>query len=179
METERLIFRERTKQVQKELLNLPIKEQVKFLGLESVEQLHAELIRSNKRLNNLEMKWLKWELIEKDSQKIIGSCGFHNWYEEHERAEVGYFLNVNFQGRGFMSEALKCVINYGFKIMKLNRIEAFISPSNLPSIKIIENLGFTREGILKEHYKMKNEILDSVVYSLLKSKWKPLPNGLG
>lgn len=78
-----------------------------------------------------------------------------------------------------MSEALKCVINYGFKIMKLNRIEAFISPSNLPSIKIIENLGFTREGILKEHYKMKNEILDSVVYSLLKSKWKPLPNGLG
>ncbi len=146
------------------------------MGLESVEQLNAELIRSNKRLGNLEMKFVKWELIEKASQKVIGSCGFHNWYEEHERAEIGYFLNVNFQGRGFMSEALKSVIEHGFKIMKLNRMEAFISPSNLPSIKIIESLGFTREGILKEHYKWNNEILDSVVYSLLKSQLKPFPN---
>ncbi|PTX15076.1 ribosomal-protein-alanine N-acetyltransferase [Pontibacter mucosus] len=170
MKTERLILRERTKQVQKDLLRLPVKEQLGFLGLDTEEQLNAELIRSNKRLGNLEMKWLKWELIEKESQKVIGSCGFHNWYEEHERAELGYSLHENFRGRGFMHEALTCVIEHGFKVMKLNRIEAFVGPSNLPSIRVIEKLGFTREGLLKEHYKINDHIYDSIVYSLLRSK---------
>ena len=137
METERLYLRDRTKQFHNELLHLSVTEQLSLLGLESIEQLDAELTRSQKRFGNLEMKWQKWELIEKKSQNVIGSCGFHNWYEEHQRAEIGYFLNGNYRGKGFMSEALTSVLEHGYRVMKLNRIEAFISPSNLGSIKII------------------------------------------
>lgn len=107
METERLLFRERTKQVQQKLLNLSVEEQISFLGLESEEQLQVELARSNKRMDNLEMKWLKWELIEKSSQRVISGCDFHNWYEEHERAEIGYFLNGNFRSKGLLNMDLE------------------------------------------------------------------------
>ena len=172
METARLYLRLRTKQIQEDLMHLTTQEQLSFLGLASVEELTSEIIRSQKRFGNLEMKSLKWELIEKNDQKVIGSCGFHNWYEEHNRAEIGYALNHRYQGKGFMMEGLTRVIDYGFHEMKLNRIEAFISPSNLKSISVINALGFTKEGVLREHYKNKDKIDDSLVYSLLKSDRK-------
>jgi [ribosomal protein S5]-alanine N-acetyltransferase len=172
METDRLYLRERTKQMLDELLKLPTNDQLRFLGLESTEQLKSEIVRSQTRFENREMKCIKWDLIEKGSQRVIGNCGFHNWYVEHERAEIGYLLYESFRGKGFMLEAIKSIVEYGFNKMGLNRIEAFISPHNLPSKKIIEKAGFTQEGVLREHYKWENKIYDSVVFSLLKSEYK-------
>jgi [ribosomal protein S5]-alanine N-acetyltransferase len=71
-----------------------------------------------------------------------------------------------------MLEAITSIVDYGFHKMELNRIEAFISPDNLPSKKLIAKAGFTQEGVLREHYKWENKIYDSVVFSLLKSEYK-------
>ena len=67
-----------------------------------------------------------------------------------------------------MVEALNQVVDFGFNILKLNRIEAFISPDNQPSLSIITKLGFKQEGVLRSHYKSQDVIYDSVVYSILR-----------
>jgi len=86
---------------------------------------------------------------------VIGSCGFHNWIKNHERSEIGYEIHKQYQNQGYMSEAIKKVINYGFQEMNLNRIEALIDPMNENSIRIVTKNGFKQEGILRGHYKNK------------------------
>lgn len=81
-------------------------------------------------------------------------------------------LHAQHQGKGYMQEALACIIQYGFERMLLNRIEAFISSDNLPSIRSVERQGFVKEGVLREHYKHQGKLYDSVVYSILREEYK-------
>ena len=70
-----------------------------------------------------------------------------------------------------MSEAILRIIDYGFSQMNLHRIEAFIGPANIASQKLVEKLGFQKEGVLREHYRKQGVIEDSIVYSLLKKEY--------
>jgi ribosomal-protein-alanine N-acetyltransferase len=171
METDRLYLREQVTELLKKVLKQSIPEQMIFFGLEDGKQLKQELAKIENKLSRQSADWRKWDLIEKATGTVIGNCGFHNWLPDHERAELGYYLHENYRNHGFMFEALNSIIKIGFDEMNLNRIEAFISPTNLPSVKLITKLGFTQEGRLREHYKHENRIHDSVVYSLLKSEY--------
>lgn len=109
-----------------------------------------------------------------ENEKNIGWCGIHTWYTDHARAEIGHVMsNETSKGKGIMSLALKAVIDYGFNTINLHRIEAFVAPNNLPSLKLMEKYNFTKEGHLREHYFKNNKMEDSVVFSLLKSEYKP------
>jgi ribosomal-protein-alanine N-acetyltransferase len=104
-------------------------------------------------------------LIDKENNKIIGTCGYHNWYKEHNRAELGYTItNEVYKGLGVMSEAMKVVLEHGFVKMKLHRIEALVGTQNVASIKLLEKFGFTKEGVLKEHHLINDVYEDSIVY---------------
>lgn len=70
-----------------------------------------------------------------------------------------------------MSEAVKAIIHHGFTKMNLNRIEALVSPKNNPSFKLIANLGFSQESVLKEHYNVDGVLEDSFLFALLKSEY--------
>ena len=109
----------------------------------------------------------------KKSGNNIGWCGYHLWYTEHQRAEIGYVMeDNNFRGKGLMTEAMRLIISYGFKEMNLNRIEALIEPNNTPSLKLAENFQFVKEGHMRDHY-IKNGIAeDSLIYALLKKDYK-------
>jgi [ribosomal protein S5]-alanine N-acetyltransferase len=152
------------------LLEQSTSEQQAFLGIEDIEQLQLELTKMKTRLDNAIPDWKKWDIIELNTKKVIGGCGFHKWYIEHERAELGYHLYEAYRGNGYMLEALQPVIKHGFTEMKLNRIEAFTSPDNEPSKTTLKKLGFKQEGILREHFKSGNQIHDSMVFGLLKSE---------
>ena len=92
---------------------------------------------------------------------------------DHERAEIGYGLfGDEYKRQGLMSEAILPIIEYGFIEMKLNRIEAFIGPENIASIKLINKLNFVKEGQLREHYCENNRVEDSIVYSLLRKEYE-------
>jgi ribosomal-protein-alanine N-acetyltransferase len=171
METKRLYLREERMEMLGEVLNLGIEAQLAFFGLQDIGRLEKELAKIQERFEKRITDRKKWYLVEKITNRVIGACGFHNWLPHHERAELGYSLYEGFHGMGFMSEALECVIAYGFHEMGLNRIEAFISPDNGPSKKLIWKLGFTLEGLLREHYRHEDKIYDSEVYSLLKSEY--------
>ena len=171
--TERLILRAISQEVADYIFDeLSDNEQINFLGLDSKQSLLEEQKKYRNGLSTHNKKFLYFQLIDKPSLKIIGWCGFHTWYTDHNRAEFGYGLNYDkYKGIGLMSEAIIPIIEYGFKEMKLNRIEAFIGPNNIASLKIIGKFGFTKEGLLRQHYSHNNKIEDSVVYALLKSEY--------
>jgi [ribosomal protein S5]-alanine N-acetyltransferase len=111
--------------------------------------------------------------VEKQSNTIIGNCGFHTWNPQHHRAEIGYAMNSDeFKNKGFMKETLEKIIEFGFQDMDLNRIEALISENNIPSRKLLDYFGFTKEGVMRGHYLVGEVFEDSVSYSLLKSEYK-------
>jgi len=73
---------------------------------------------------------------------------------------------------GIMSEALVSIINYGFHTMNLERIEAVVSPNNMPSIKLLKRMKFKEEGYLKHHYFYNNKMEDSIIFALFKSEYE-------
>lgn len=153
--------------------DLSEQKQLEFLGLNSAAELEAEKNKYEEGLSTYNKRFLYFQLLEQKSRKIIGWCGYHIWYLDHERAEIGYGLfEADYKRKGLMSEAIVPIIEYGFKRMKLNRIEAFIDPKNQASIKLINKLNFIKEGQLREHYRENNKIEDSLVYSLLRKEYE-------
>ncbi len=171
METSRLILHHRTRAELENVLHQSQKVQMSYLGLEDAATLPTELERIEKTLHKRGIEWRMWGIIEKESQKVIGDAGFHNWVVEHDRSEVGYRLFETYRNKGYMTEAMQKIIKFGFQELKLNRIEACISPDNWPSRRLAEKLNFTQEGILREHYRTPEKIYDSVIYSILRSEF--------
>ena len=91
--------------------------------------------------------------IDKKSQ-VIGSIGLSQVIPGH-KAEMGYWLSRDFWNQGIMSKAIQLVLNFGFKELKLQRIEAKVFASNLVSKHILEKNGFLCEGLLRKEV-MKN-----------------------
>lgn len=129
LETERLLIRIETaaeyKQMFETLDDKPLQE---YFGLNN-EELEVQKTKVVGGMTTYRMSFRMFHLIEKNSNKIIGDFAFHNWFPMHSRAEVGYGLrHEEYKNKGFMKEALPVIFNYGFKEMKLNRMEAIIGP---------------------------------------------------
>lgn len=171
--TERLQLRKVTPEVLNFVFTaLSNHEQMAFFGFQSPEELEIENKKFLKGICTHNKSFCYFQLIDRELQNIIGWCGFHTWYLDHFRAEIGYGLSSDeFKNNGIMSEAMKEIIRFGFSEMKLNRIEAFISPQNIPSIKLARRFGFKSEGCLKNHYLSKGVFEDSEVFGLLKSEY--------
>ncbi len=81
-------------------------------------------------------KSISWGITTKESNILIGSICLWNFSEDKKTAEVGYDLDPEFQGKGIMSEALKAVLNFGFKRRGFDTIEAHTDYRNNPSEKL-------------------------------------------
>ena len=116
-----------------------------------------------------------------DDGLLIGQCTLFKLSDTCRRAEIGYGLASRAWGKGYMIEALRALIHYGFVLMNLNRIEADIDPLNTASAKILERLGFQREGLLRERWIVDGTVSDSEMYGLLRKEWQTrneMPTGV-
>lgn len=95
-------------------------------------------------------EWISWAIVPKDGGPLVGTICIWNISKEQSKAEVGYELMPTYQGRGIMREALAEVVKYGFETMGLRTVEAYTSPNNAKSIRLLERAGFTRKADLKE-----------------------------
>ena len=98
---------------------------------------------------------------------VLGAATLFAFVAQSCRAEVGYILSRPAWGRGLMQEALGALLHYGFGELGLRRIEADIDPRNARSARILERLGFIREGHLRERWVVGGEISDTALYGLL------------
>jgi [ribosomal protein S5]-alanine N-acetyltransferase len=83
-----------------------------------------------------------WAISLKNEPELIGTICLWNFSADNKVAELGYEMNPLFHKRGLMTEAINCVIDYGFKSLKLNAIEAFTNKNNLRSIRLLQRIGF-------------------------------------
>ena len=114
----------------------------------------------------------RWGLIRKSDQQLIGTCGYHKWEKRYCRAEIGYDLGVNFWGHGYMAEALRIVFHHGFACMNLNRIEALVYVGNDRSLRLLRQLGFKQEGVLRDYFYLAGKFYDHALLSLLRREWQ-------
>ncbi len=174
LETERLRLQRVDPRIFNELFsNYKQDEIISFFGFTNEQEYLKEKERFESGATMYNKSFLYFLIQEKESGITIGSCGFHTWYLSHNRAEIGYAIShEEMKRKGFMTEAIRRVIEYGFDEMHLNRIEAFIGPFNEPSIKLLERLGFTREGLLRQHYTKNGKAEDSLVFGLLRNDFQ-------
>src|SRR5229473_2838032 len=111
-------------------------EAMQFYGHEphrSVDETHALIEQIQARYGRREA--IRWGITLKGEDRVIGSCGFHDFDAGFHRAATGYELNRAFWNQGLMTEALSAILAYGFTDLDLHRIEASIDMANEASKK--------------------------------------------
>lgn len=103
--------------------------------------------------------------------RLVGTCTLFHIDRQHRRAEVGFALAPGHWGRRVMSRAVPLVLDFGFRVLELHRIEADADPRNTASLRLLERLGFVREGLLRERYHQLGEVQDAVLLGLLRREW--------
>lgn len=116
----------------------------------------------------------RWGIVlRKDEKDIIGSCGFYRWVkDQHNSAQIGYDLRRQFWGQGIMSEALSEMLRFGFEEMDLHRVQVLIWEHNSRSIRLVERLGFTLEGVLRDNTYYDGAYQNDLIYSMLRDEWE-------
>lgn len=137
--------------------------------LKSTAQARAllEHIRESFRKQDL----FQWGIALQNENHIIGTCTLAQLDASNRRAEIGYVLARTYWGQGLMHQALPALVDFAFTTLMLNRIEADVDPRNAASLRLLERLGFQREGLLRERWIVGDEIQDSVLLGLLRREW--------
>ncbi|WP_313111079.1 GNAT family N-acetyltransferase [Aequorivita sediminis] len=107
---------------------------------------HIKKIRNQLRRNQS----IAWGISLHTSTELIGSICLWNFSEDKKTAEVGYDLDTKFQNKGFMSEALKAILNYGFTQKGFETIVAYTDYRNIPSKNLLKRFGFIPSNTLKD-----------------------------
>lgn len=115
-----------------------------------------------------------WGIELLETGHIIGTIGFMWVQEDNAAAEVGYSLSHEYWGRGFMTEALRAVIQYGFDHMSLNRIEAQHETTNPASGAVMRKCHMQHEGTLRSRLYNKGRFVDVELYAILKRDFNRL-----
>jgi [ribosomal protein S5]-alanine N-acetyltransferase len=115
----------------------------------------------------------RWGLALPENNKIIGTCGLFAHNKIYRSCIVGYDLLPQYWGIGYMQDALKSVLNFGFNSMNINRIQATTNLDSARSIHTLKTLGFNEEGVLREWGFWKGKFHDVRCFSLLKSDSSP------
>jgi [ribosomal protein S5]-alanine N-acetyltransferase len=110
---------------------------------------------------------INWAITLKGNPEFIGIIGNFRIEFENYRAEIGYMLLPEFNGKGIVSEAIARVVKYGFEDMKLHSIEAIIDPDNVASARVLEKNNFTKEAHLRENEFYNGKFLDTVIYAII------------
>lgn len=171
--TERLLLKSFTHEVYRQAFTeLDEAAIIDLFGHNGHDDYLAEKERFDKGMVTFNKSFIFFQLRDKSSNQFLGWCGYHTWYQKHNRAEVFYMLTDEQQRRqGLMSEALKAVIEYGFKEMQLERIEAFVAEDNNASLALLNKFGFKQEGLFRKHYKVDGINTDSLAFGLLKEEF--------
>lgn len=114
--------------------------------------------------------WLAITLREDGRQ--IGGIGLRV-DQQHKHAELGYWLGVDYWGKGYATEAGREMIRYGFEELGMHRIFATHFKHNPASGKILKKLGMTYEGCQREQLLKWGQFVDSELYGLLRHEWEP------
>lgn len=136
---------------------------------EEMDETKSYIDKMNKGIDD--NKWIIWAIEHKSSKKVIGSISIWNISEDRESAELGYGIIPDYQGQGLMKESLLGSVEYGFKVMNLNFLDAYTEEKNIKSIKLLECCNFTEVNRVDDEGYYNKRIYHMLVYRLESKNW--------
>ena len=112
-----------------------------------------------------------WAVVDAQSGKMIGTCGFTSFDLKNNSAEIGYVLNPNYWGKGLMAEAVRAVWLFGFEKLNLQRIEAKYFTENRQSRRVMDKVGMRFEGIARQSFLCHGNYMDLGVCAILRDEF--------
>jgi len=120
-----------------------------------------------------EKRSLAWGVTRQGEDTVMGMIGLWRWNRHHRRVELGYDLARVCWGNGFASEGVTAVLDFAFNQMNLNRVDAYTIADNHGSVRMLERLGFVREGTRRGFsWEDDGTFHDSAIYGLLGDEWQ-------
>ena len=116
-------------------------------------------------------EWFQFAIELAATGAMIGDCALHALAESPRTAEIGFTLAAEFQGRGYATEAVACLLDYAFGPLGNQRAVAVTDVRNAASIAVLERLGFTRDPALRESIMFKGEPCNEYLYDLRQEDW--------
>jgi ribosomal-protein-alanine N-acetyltransferase len=107
----------------------------------------------------------------RDSGELIGVAGLIGINTEHSRAKLGYWIGRPYWNCGFATEAVGALIDFGFRVLGLNRIYAFYMAGNPASGRVMEKCGMRHEGILRQHIRKSEQFVDIAAHGILREEF--------
>lgn len=173
-ETRRLLLRKITPEDLYDMYEYACEEKVSRFLLWSP---HLNIAESRGHIEFLQKQYRKgcctdWGVALKDSNKLIGTCGFAAVDTHNNKAEIGYVLSPHYWGQGYMREAVRAVMEIGFERLGLNRIEARILEGNTASEKLATDVGMKYEGTLRNALFIKGVYKTFSYYAITDSDYR-------
>jgi RimJ/RimL family protein N-acetyltransferase len=136
--------------------------------LEKAVQFVDEMIRAEPGTPG---QWYQIAIEEKASGEMVGDCVFHLFEEEPQQAKIGFTLARAYQGQGYATEAVYCLLDYLFGTLNLHRVTAICDVENTASAKVLERVGMRREAHFIENIWFKGKWGSEYNYSILAQEW--------
>ena len=111
-----------------------------------------------------------WAITLADSGKMIGTVGFTKIDAPNSCGEIGYVLNPDYHGMGIATEAARRILDFGFEVLELHRIEAKFMKGNDASLRVMEKLGMAFEGYHTDAMLVKGKYRTIGYYAIIRNK---------
>jgi [ribosomal protein S5]-alanine N-acetyltransferase len=111
-----------------------------------------------------------WGMEYKETGRLVGTIDFVSWQPHHRTAEIGYVISPEYWGKGLTPEASRELIRFGFEKMDLVRIQARCFVENIASQRVMEKVGMSFEGIIRNGMLVKGQHWDIKLYSIIKEE---------
>ncbi len=171
--TERLLLREPFPSDAPDIFLFRSDPEVQKYNAEPMAQVdEAQALIEHLRAAYAAQNQLTWAVTFHDGNMVLGLVGFGYWDRYHHRTAIGYDFARAYWGQGIGAEAVRAIIHFGFERMQLNRIEADTIVDNGASVRLLEKLGFQREGTRRE-YSLEDDgaYHDSAMYGVLRREY--------
>jgi len=116
---------------------------------------------------------LTWAVVLREEDTLVGTITLH-LNARDDNAELGYWIGRPYWGRGYATEGAREVVRYGFEGLRLHRIHSEHLGSNPASGRVMQKIGMSQEGVMREQYKKWGRYEDRVAYGLLADDWRGL-----
>ncbi|MCD6035108.1 MAG: speG [Rickettsiales bacterium] len=146
----------------------------RFISDEDIPRTPPEAIRETEYWGGLfhQRQSIYWAIADRETNHLIGTCGFNFWNRLHKKGEISYDLARPLWGKGIMTRVLEKMIQFGFEEMQMHRISATVSPENPASIRVLDKLGFKHEGCMREYKIVHGGWEDAVMYAMLAHEYE-------
>jgi ribosomal-protein-alanine N-acetyltransferase len=139
------------------------------LAQSTVDELRTRLEKSSSNFADFERAESFFWFIQSDGE-FVGNINCQNLNKQMLTAEVGYNVIFSARSKGIASSSLRTLTQKLFAETPLRKLIAYVHEENLPSIKVLEKVGYKKEGLLREHYLVNGKPANEIIFGILKKE---------